>query len=233
MRSRSIPFWISAFIHFAVIGTAAALFVKPPEFAMETGHNSVEVNLVAAAPDPVPPPPPVQEPQEPQEPAETVPSKPDDLTVPVAPPIPPVPVPPPPQPVAQTPPPTPAPPKPHRVHTVAKGDGSAPKPGKDAITAASDGGAIMDVKPECLSNPPPVYPDSSRQEKQEGVVVVEVIVNAEGRVDSLSVRTTSGFAPLDQSAVSAVREWRFRPASLGSIKMRSRVVIPIRFRLDD
>ena len=231
MRSRSIPFWISAFIHFAVIGMAAALFVQPPEFAMDSGHNSVEVNLVAAAPDPAPPPPPVQEPQEP---ALTQPPKPDDVTVPVAPPVPPTPVPPPKQPPVQASPlPAPVPPKPHRVHTVAKGDGSAPKPGKDAITASSDGGAIMDVKPDYLSNPPPIYPESSRQEKQEGVVVLQVIVNTGGRVEDLSIVTTSGFKTLDESAVTAVRSWRFRPASLGSIKMKSRVVIPIRFRLDD
>lgn len=231
MRSRSIPFWISAFIHLAVIGAAAALLVKPPEFAMDAGHNSVEVNLVAAAPDPVPPPPPIPEPQEP---VEAQPPKPDDLTVPVAPPVPPAPIPPPEQPQLQTPPPpVPVPPKPHHTPTIAKGDGSAPKPGKDAITASSDGGAIMDDKPDYLSNPPPIYPESSRSEKQEGVVVLEVIVSAEGRPDSISIQASSGFTPLDQSAVTAVHKWRFRPASLGNIKMKSRVVIPVRFRLEN
>ena len=229
MRFRSIPFWISAFIHLAVIGAATAFLVKPPEFAIDTGHNSVEVNLVAAAPDPVPPPPPIPEPQEP---AETQPPKPDDLTVPVAPPVPPVPTPPPEQPpVATPPPPVVAPPKPHHIPTIAKGDGSAPKPGKDAISAASDAGAIVDAKPDYLSNPPPVYPESSRREKQEGLVVLEAIINTEGRPDSISIQASSGFTPLDQSAVTAVRKWRFRPAELGSIKVKSRVVIPVRFRL--
>ena len=234
MRSRSIPFWISAFIHFAVIGAATVLLIKPPEFAMDTGHNSVEVSLVAAPPDPVPPPPPVPA-VEPQEPVETQPPKPDDLTVPVTRPVPPVPVPPPEQPKIETPPPLPlpVPPKPHLAPTIAKGDGSAPKPGKDAVTASSDGGAIMDAKPDYLSNPPPIYPESSRQEKQEGVVVLEVIINAEGHPDDISIQTSSGFAPLDQSAVTAVRKWRFRPASLGSIKVKSRVMIPVRFRLDN
>ena len=231
MRFRSIPFWISAFIHLAVIGAASILLVRPPEFAMDAGHNSMEVNLVAAAPDPVPPPPPLPEPQEP---AETQPPKPDDLTVPVAPPVPLAPVPPPEQPLVETPlPPAPLPPKPHKTPTVAKGDGSAPKPGKDAVTASSDGGAIMDAKPDYLSNPPPLYPGSSRREKQEGLVMLEVIVNTDGRPDSISIQTGSGFALLDQSAVTAVHKWRFRPASLGSIKVKSRVVIPVRFRLDN
>ncbi|HEY0256497.1 MAG TPA: energy transducer TonB [Candidatus Methylacidiphilales bacterium] len=230
MRRRFIPFWISGFIHLAIFGTAAMLFIKPAEFAMDAGHNSVEVNLVAAAPDPVAPPPPTPQPQEP---VETQPPKPDDLTVPVTPPVPPTTVPPPPPTAVVQKPAVPVPPKPHHAATVAKGDGSAPKPGKDAITASSDGVAIMDVKPNYLSNPPPVYPDDSRRLKQEGVAVLEVIVNPEGHPESVSLRTSSGFQPLDQSAITAVHEWRFRPASLGSMNVRSRVIIPVRFRLDN
>ena len=231
MRIRSIPFGISALLHFAVIMVAAVLSIRPAEFAMETGHNSVEVHLIAAAPDPVsePPPTPV-----PEEPAVTQPPKPDDVLVPVTPPVPLTPVPPPEQPKTDTPPaPAPVPPKPHHKTTVAKGDGSAPVPGKSAVTISSDGGAIIDAKPNYLSNPPPLYPETSRREKQEGLVVLEVIVNTEGRPDDVSVRTSSGFSPLDESAVTAVRGWRFRPAALGSLTVKSRVVVPVRFRLDE
>ena len=91
----------------------------------------------------------------------------------------------------------------------------------------------MDAKPDYLSNAPPVYPESARRAKQEGVVVLSVIINTEGRPDDISIQTSSGFAPLDQSAVTAVHKWRFRPAELGSIKVKSRVVIPVRFRLGD
>jgi len=232
MRRRSIPFWISAFIHLVAFGAVAAFLVKPPEFAMDAGHNSVEVNLVAAAPDPVQPPPPV--PVQDPEPPSPEPPKPDDMVVPVAPPTPPTPVPPPEQPkvVETPPPPAPTPPKPHVTPTVAKGDGSAPKPGKDAVTASSDSGAIMDARPDYLSNPPPVYPDSSRRAKQEGVVILEVIINTDGRPESIEVQSSSGFEPLDHSAVNAVHKWRFRPAFLGSLKVRSRVIIPVRFRLE-
>jgi periplasmic protein TonB len=227
MRTRSIPFWISALIHAGVIGGGTLLLIKPAQFAMDNGHSSVEVNLVAADPDPVTPPPPTPD----QELAVTQPPKPDDVVVPVAPVVPPTSIPPPPQPVTQTPPPTVVPPKPHRKPTIAKGDGSAPKPGKDATTASSDGGAIMDSKPDYLSNPPPVYPESARFAKQEGVVVLQVIVNTEGQPDSISIQAGSGFQALDQSAVDAVHKWRFRPASIGSMNVRSRVIIPVRFNL--
>jgi len=230
MRLRFTPFWISAFLHAAVLGAAALLFVKPPEFAMDAGKSSVEVNLVAANPDPAPP---VAPTPEPQEPAPEQPPQPDDVTIPVATPVPPAPTPPAqvPPPVHIPPPPV-IPPKPHLVPTVARGDGSAPKPGKDATTASSEGGAIMEAKPDYLSNPPPVYPDSSRREKQEGLAVLSVIIGTDGRPETISLQTGSGFAALDQAALEAVRKWRFRPASLGSLKVKSRVIIPIRFRLD-
>jgi len=231
MSRRSIPFWISAFIHLAVIGLASILLIKPVEFAIDAGHASVEVNLVAAAPDPVTPPPPTPEPQEL---VNTQPPKPDDVVVPVAPPVPPVPTPAPEPPKVITPPTPIVPPiKTHHTPTVAKGDGSAPKPGKDAITASADGGAMVEAKPDYLSNPPPVYPESSRRDKQEGVVLLEVIVNADGRPDSVSIQASSGHDLLDQAAVTAVHKWRFRPASMGSMNIKSRVVIPVRFRLDN
>jgi protein TonB len=229
MRIRSIPFLISAFIHLTVIGAATIFLVRPPEFAMDAGRSSVEVNLVAAAPDPVPTPPPTPVPEDP---VETAPPKPDDVIVPVTTPVPPTLVPPPEQQKVETPPPpAPVPPKPHRTPTVAKGDGSAPKPGRDAITASSDGGAIMDAKPDYLSNPPPEYPPTSIHLGQEGVVTLEVIVSEDGRPDDITIRGSSGFGTLDQSAVTAVRKWRFKPAELGSMKVKSRVVIPVRFHL--
>jgi len=91
----------------------------------------------------------------------------------------------------------------------------------------------MEAKPDYLSNPPPLYPESSRREAQQGIVVLEVTINTRGRVDHLAIQTSSGFAALDQSAVTAVSQWRFRPASIGNIQVESRAVIPIRFRLDD
>ena len=43
---------------------------------------------------------------------------------------------------------------------------------------------------------------------------------------------SSGFAPLDESAVTTVRErWRFVPARRDGVAVESRVTVPIRFRL--
>jgi protein TonB len=229
MRRRFVPYWISAFIHLAVIGLATALWIQPPQFAIADGRSSVEVNLVAAAPDPTPTPPP--QPQI-QEPVETQPPKPDDVIIPVAPPVPPPLTPPPQKPVVTTPvPPEPTQPMSHLVPTVAKGDGSSPKPGKNATTVSSLGGVQTDAKPDYLNNPPPIYPEPSRIAKQEGTVVLEVLVTSEGSAGDVSVQASSGFSLLDQSAVTAVQKWRFHPATLGGMKIKSRVIIPVLFQL--
>ncbi len=283
MRFRSIPFWISAFIHLAVIGMAVALFMMSPEFTTDTRPGSVEVDLVEAPPDLLEPSPV----SESQMPVETQTSKPDEIATPAASSIPAVPPSPQEQPsLSPTPPPVeplaspasaplvqspvlpsssspPAPPSERQPSTPAASSSMLPpstspplhmpfqaegtssenhpispkgnvrKSGRNGDVASSDKEAIMDVKPDYLNNPPPDYPELSRHEKQEGTVVLEVIVDTEGYPSRIYIQTSSGFALLDQSAVNAVSNWRFRPASLGTLKMKSRAIIPVHFHLEN
>jgi protein TonB len=68
----------------------------------------------------------------------------------------------------------------------------------------------------------------------EGVVLLEVVVAADGRALEVRVLRSSGFRPLDESAVTTVRErWRFVPARRDGVPVESRVPVPIRFRLED
>ena len=223
MSLKMLPWIVSVAIHLGLL-LAGLLAPQKPEFGIEAGKNSIEVNLVAASREavatpaapqpPTPEPPPVADPD------------PDMAAVPP----PPAPVPPPPEP---QPPQPPQPPAPKIVeHTPEHGDASSPKPGKDAVSAHSDAGAILTVKPDYLSNPSPLYPEGSRRRKEEGLVVLAVIVGPEGRAEAVSLLATSGFAELDKSASTAVSGWRFRPATMAGLKVRSRVEVPVRFRLD-
>jgi protein TonB len=225
-------FWISLALHATVLAVGMLLFSSKVEFAMDSGKNSVEVNLVAAAPEPqpTPTPPPTITPEVQETPE---PPKPDDMVVPTAQPTPPAtPLPPTPEPPTAAPP-TPPAPKTVVKHTVKKGDGSSPKPGNDATNLATESGSLPTMKPDYLRNPAPVYPEQARQEKQEGRVVLVVVVNAEGQPDSVEVSQTSGFNLLDESAQKAVRGWRFRPATLAGFNVKARVFVPVRFRLDN
>jgi protein TonB len=55
----------------------------------------------------------------------------------------------------------------------------------------------------------PNYPAAARPGKLQGVIVLDVIVGREGSV--VSVRALNGPEVLAQSAVEALRWWRFKP----------------------
>lgn len=111
---------------------------------------------------------------------------------------------------------------------------SANPGGGGAGTSDSSGvGGAVSAKPNYLRNPPPPYPSEARKNKQEGKVVLQVRVNDRGTVDSLSLKQSSGFPLLDESALTAVKNWKFYPAKIGGISVESNVVVPVRFRLED
>lgn len=82
-------------------------------------------------------------------------------------------------------------------------------------------------------NHPPVYPEIARMRGYEGIVLVAAEVLPNGRVGSMKVRKSSGYAILDQSAIEAVRPWKFEPAKKSGNPFTVWVELPIRFRLDN
>ena len=82
-----------------------------------------------------------------------------------------------------------------------------------------------------LRNTPPQYPDRARRKRQEGTVLLLVSVDQQGRPSSVTVKTSSGYMLLDQAAAGAVSSWRFTPATVSGVPVRSRVIVPIEFRL--
>jgi protein TonB len=111
------------------------------------------------------------------------------------------------------------------------GDGSSAVAGKDATTQKGGGDGEALKLPGYFLNPPPPYPALARREKQEGVVLLDVNVDARGRVAALSVAKTSGFPLLDQAALTSVKNWRFKAARMAGLAVESSVQIPIRFQL--
>jgi len=58
----------------------------------------------------------------------------------------------------------------------------------------------------------PIYPALARQIRLEGQVELHAVISTDGRIESLEV--ISGHPLLVQSALQAVREWRYRPTIL-------------------
>ena len=66
-----------------------------------------------------------------------------------------------------------------------------------------------------LSNPAPVYPRQSQRRREQGTVMLEVLILADGSVADVRVKESSGYARLDKAALEAVAQWRYVPASQG------------------
>ena len=83
-----------------------------------------------------------------------------------------------------------------------------------------------------LNNPPPVYPRMSRRMGEQGTVLVRVLISAEGRAEQAEIRTSSGYARLDEAALDTVRRWRYVPGKRAGIAEAMWFNVPIRFVLD-
>ncbi|MFN4328810.1 MAG: energy transducer TonB [Limnobacter sp.] len=59
----------------------------------------------------------------------------------------------------------------------------------------------------------PVYPAVSRREEEQGVVVLRFLVNAEGTVVQSEVKSSSGYARLDEAARQALSLCKFQPGT--------------------
>ncbi|MEW6296362.1 MAG: energy transducer TonB, partial [Thermodesulfobacteriota bacterium] len=99
-------------------------------------------------------------------------------------------------------------------------------------TGTGGGGGGTLARPDYGVNPKPPYPLIARRMGAQGVVVLRVLVQANGTVGEVTVSQSSGFSVLDESALKTVRErWRFVPARLDGRPVASWVEVPIRFVL--
>lgn len=92
-------------------------------------------------------------------------------------------------------------------------------------------GTLQMAYPHYRLNTPPTYPGLARKRGQTGTVLLQVLVNPEGRVDDLQVDISSGFSLLDRAAVNAVRKWTFEPGRRGEEKISMWVKVPVTFKL--
>jgi periplasmic protein TonB len=82
-------------------------------------------------------------------------------------------------------------------------------------------------------NPPPGYPAMARQNGYEGVVFVQAEILTDGRVGRTVISKSSGYAILDQTAVSAVKTWKFEPAKKSGVPYKTWAELPIKFMISD
>ena len=91
--------------------------------------------------------------------------------------------------------------------------------------------ARVDAPPRPLKTIRPDYPEGARQRNEEGDVTLELAISAKGRVDSVTVVKSCGFAELDAAAVRAAQRARFTPAKSRSMAVAATARLTISFKL--
>jgi len=88
--------------------------------------------------------------------------------------------------------------------------------------------------PQLLVEVKPQYTVDAMRAKLQGAVELEVVVLVDGSVDPRRIRITRSLDRafgLDEQAIAAVRQWRFRPGTLKGRAVPVRVIIELTFTL--
>jgi protein TonB len=85
---------------------------------------------------------------------------------------------------------------------------------------------------EYVREPVPRYPPQSRRLREQGLVVLRVVIDERGAASSIEIETSSGHARLDDAAREAVLRAAFRPYVEDGEPRRALVLIPIEFALN-
>ncbi len=83
-----------------------------------------------------------------------------------------------------------------------------------------------------LNNKAPLYPKLSRKKKEQGTVLLLILVKADGTVGEIQLKTSSGYTRLDQAARQTVKRWQFQPALKEGQPIDFWYELPLKFSLN-
>jgi TonB family protein len=116
-----------------------------------------------------------------------------------------------------------------------RGVGEGKGPGVGPGEGGGNGGGPFRVgggvtPPTVLSRVEPQYSEEARKARYQGTVVLEAIVKRDGTVDILRVVRSLGFG-LDENAIQALKQWRFKPGMRNGIPVDVALNIEVNFNL--
>jgi len=91
----------------------------------------------------------------------------------------------------------------------------------------------VDEAPRLIRRKSPPYPRMARREEIEGLVLVEFLVNREGKVMDIRIVKSVPRGIFDEAVRSALRGYRFRPATWKGRPVNCRCTKKFRFVLWD
>jgi periplasmic protein TonB len=88
---------------------------------------------------------------------------------------------------------------------------------------------FVEELPEAVTKVQPVYPDMAREAGVDGTVMVQALVGKDGKVKDTKV--VKSIPMLDASAITAVKQWVFKPALSNNKPVAVWVAVPVKFSL--
>ena len=85
-----------------------------------------------------------------------------------------------------------------------------------------------EVRARLLQSAEPVYPEDARRRRISGMVILEIVIETDGRVSAGRVLKPLPFG-LNQAAVDAVGKWRYSPAMDRGRPVRSLQQVTVKF----
>lgn len=115
------------------------------------------------------------------------------------------------------------------------GVGSGAGPGVGPGSGGGMGGGVFRVgggvsAPLLIHRVDPEYSEEARKAKHQGTVELYVEVEPDGRPHKIVVRSSLGLG-LDEKAIEAVRQWRFKPAMKNGKAVTVGALVTVHFRL--
>jgi TonB family protein len=101
-----------------------------------------------------------------------------------------------------------------------------PKPGEPPIFMA------WETAPILIEALDPVYPDSARRAGLEGMVILQIVIDAQGKVIDARVVLAQPPGVFEEAALEAVRKWRFEPALQREKPIKVQMAQTVMFRLN-
>ena len=110
----------------------------------------------------------------------------------------------------------------------------AVQPAQQKIVKAAPALDVIPVISEAMTKGrrvQPKYPKKALRMRQEGVVLLHVLISESGKRQKIKLHKPSQYSLLNKAAIKAVKKWTFDPNIINGRAIQSWVEIPIEFKI--